>query len=134
MTSDSGTLSLSDYVYVIFEKYKTQVIELPNENASGLIKFPSEKREKIRGRLCSIIQRELGLNDSSDFDEEIVAIKDKNLEHKCIIPNQHRKILLQFSTIDVQEFLVNVQIQQLITQYTVLFLKRIHPLQLTIMK
>ena len=81
-------------------KVKNLVIKTPLKKicnkktilASGLKTiFFSENLIDLRGRIKFILKGKQPGNNSNAINEEMVAIIEKMLQHKCITPTQHKK-------------------------------------------
>ena len=64
-------------------------------SASGVSKtiFLSSDPDELCERLKSLLQEKHAGNNSDIINQEIVAIVDKLLEHKCITKKQHKQII-----------------------------------------
>ena len=66
-------------------------------SASGVSKtiFLSSDPDELCERLRLLLQEKQAGNNSDIINQEIVAIVDKLLEHKCISKKQHKQILIK---------------------------------------
>ena len=68
-------------------------------SASGVSKtiFLSSDANELCERLKLLLQEKNAGNNSDKINDEIVAIIDKLLEHKCISRKQHKQILIKYN-------------------------------------
>ena len=66
-------------------------------SASGVSKtiFLSSDPDELCDRLKLLLQEKYAGNNSDTINDEIVAIVDKLLEHKCMSKKQHKQTLLK---------------------------------------
>ena len=57
--------------------------------------FLSSDAKELCGRLKFLLQEKHAGNNSDIINQEIVAIVDKLLEHKCISKKQHKQLLIK---------------------------------------
>ena len=84
------------------DKTLIKLLNSPTIKASGISKtiFPSSNPNELCERLKLILQEKHGGNISNLIDEEVVAIKDKLLEYKCISKKQHKQILIKYNLLN----------------------------------
>ena len=66
-------------------------------SSSHKTRFLPSYPNEICVRIILLLQEKLTGNNSEIFDEEIVAIADRILEHQCISVRQHKILLLKCS-------------------------------------
>ena len=83
----------------------TKLFKSPAMMASGISKtrFSSSDPIELCDRLKLILQEKKAGNNSEAINEEIVAIVDKLLEHKCISTIQHKQILIKCNLLHIKK-------------------------------
>ena len=68
-------------------------------SASGVSKTISlaSAPDEVCDRLKLLLQEKRAGNNSDIINQEIVAIVDKLLEHKCISKKQHKQLLIKYN-------------------------------------
>ena len=79
------------------DKSIIRLLRSPRIMASGVSKtiFLSSDPDELCNRLKLLLQEKQAGNNSDIINQEIVAIVDKLLEHKCISKKQHKQILIK---------------------------------------